>query len=58
MTTLTVLRFPDPRLKTKAKPVDEITDDMQTKSKVNYSPQEIEEGLDKVDEKETRIEED
>ncbi|MDP7593541.1 MAG: peptide deformylase [Litorilituus sp.] len=26
MTTLTVLRFPDPRLKTKAKPVEKITD--------------------------------
>ena len=26
MTILTVLRFPDPRLKTKAKPLNEITD--------------------------------
>jgi peptide deformylase len=30
MTILTVLRFPDPRLKTKAKPVSEITDDTLT----------------------------
>ena len=30
MTILTVLRFPDPRLKTKAKPVGEITDETLT----------------------------
>lgn len=30
MTTLTVLRFPDERLRTKAKPVTEITDDTRT----------------------------